>query len=945
MADQPRIRKNRKSLERSRRIDTLCDRFEARIREGDRPRIEDFLEQVPVEEREALEKELRKLEIELTNRSRGDPAEDADRSESSNPSSRASSSPLDETAADSASRANSCAETELFVDSMSDPATADTLAYGEARSSMERDRASRGGTHYKIGRFLLVERLGFGSQGDVWRAIQLEPIVRTAAMKLLPLGTDLDDERVERLRKEAERAGRIGHASIPAIYEFGTANGRTYLAMQLINGYSLAAVIGQRRSRLEGKPPANLHRLAILPEKEYLKAVAGLISKTARALAEVHQSRLAHRDIKPANLLLDREHEDRVYLADFGLARDLDQVSGRPDVLSGTLIYMAPEKLLGHSGADEIRADLYSLGVSLFEAITLQRPFLVPEDLTAIAKARYLATTEPRRPRDLRPSLPKDLEAIVLTATDRRPESRYKSANEFADDLDRWHRGEPVRARPPGMGRKIGRALIRRRAELAVAAVLLTIASSFVVARRIILDAEARRSRQRQDLAVKFRRSAESLLQFGEIDAAWRDYDRAKQLAPNDPALNPLGLKITQRLLADLQESNEMDDPIRSRHLYRLWREAQSGPPNRIRMIRTAFGILDLEVVSEPSGARVVFRATHRDGRPKDVVVYETVAGSPGKPAILPEFVPGYYWITAYAPDGGFAERSCRFGDLSRLQGNRPRLMVFPKKRGVRLPGMVRVPGGSFRMGLDRDAKLPDGATVPYDSTPEHLVQVPTFDLDETETTRGAFRLWFEKTDALNSIQKEGFRKALNFDRLLRPEFDDLPMTGLPYRLAVEYAAEAGCRLPTEEELEWAGRGPDGRLLPPNVPRDWRPDLADEWKTTHPVRSVPLDRVDFADGSPIFGLFGNAGEMTMFRWRVYPNQNGVRPLLWGVFPGIVVRSGIINSFSGEQARQLGYIGRAILPGDEVHPLVGFRRARSLVPLMEDSSRSSRPDAQ
>ena len=208
---------------------------------------------------------------------------------------------------------------------------------------------------------------------------------------------------------------------------------------------------------MKGEPPADLHRLAISNESDYVRSVVGSFRLHGARLGRSPRGRTAHRDIKPSNLLLDRTHDERVFLADFGLARDLNNVTARPDAISGTLLYMAPEKLLGRGAADEIRADIYSLGISLFETITLERPFNVPEELTPIAKAHYLALTEPKRPRDFRPSLSRDLEAVVMKAMDRRPTSRYATAIELADDLDRWLKGDPVLARPPSVWRKSAR--------------------------------------------------------------------------------------------------------------------------------------------------------------------------------------------------------------------------------------------------------------------------------------------------------------------------------------------------------------------------------------------------------------------------------------------------------------------------------------------------------
>ena len=932
-------RKDRKSigLETIHRVDLLCDRFEDQFRDGKEPKIEDFLGLVSNADRPALFKELFGLELELSGRKIDQKLQEEYRRRFAEHREVVDDIFLQTTDLEMATPHDPLGsrETEFEKESPRSDALAETIDLKIDAAAVQTDRSPLGTAHRKIGSYLLMERLGFGSQGDVWKALQMEPIVRTVALKLLPTGTEFDDDRVERLRKEAERASRVGHASIPAIYEFGTANGRTYMAMQLVDGFSLSAVIRQRRSRLEGKPPADLHRLAVANESDYLQTVVNLFSRMARALGEVHGARLAHRDIKPANMLLDRTHEDGVFLADFGLARDLDNISVRPEAISGTLIYMAPEKLLGTKGADDIRADIYSLGVSLFETITLERPFNVPENLTSIGKAYFLATTEPKRPRDFRPSLTRDLEAVVMKAMDRPPSGRYESANAFADDLDRWQNGDPVLARPPSVWRKAARQAIRRRFELVVSGLILTIVLAFFATRTIIQIGESRRQEDRRVKVAQLARNADVLLKQGEFEAAFREWDRAKQLDPDDPWLRPLGGSITNRLLEDRLDSNEVDDAAKSLRVYKLWKAARGEDPSRLRPMAMFYGIGDLSVASEPPGARVTFRAMSRDGRPKNIVLNEIIAGSRRDPAILHEFIPGSYWVTAYGVDGGFSERTFRFGDGSNQQGRPSILFLRTKKRGELGAGMVRVEGGLLRMGLDRPAKDFEGKVIDLSISPAHPVLVKTFDLDQTEVRRGEFRRWYERTELIDSSQKKGLRSLLNFDDILRPEFDDYPMVRLPYRLALEFAAEEGFRLPAEEELEWAARGSVGRLKPDGLPNDWNPEKDAEWNVVHAVRSVPLDRVDIPGGSPIFGLFGNAAEMTMFRWRPYPLPSGMVPVRWGTIPGISVRSGIINNFSGDHPKQLGFVGRAILPGDEHHPYVGFRRARSLAPFFDD----------
>jgi eukaryotic-like serine/threonine-protein kinase len=144
-----------------------------------------------------------------------------------------------------------------------------------------------------------------------------------------------------------------------------------------------------------------------------------------------------HRDIKPANILMDNRHPERVYLCDFGLGRDLDvATSQQMRDGAGTPLYMAPERLL-RLPADEIKCDIYSMGVTLCEALTLKRPFQVPGDLPPPALAPFLARTAPLHPHALDPELPAELAAVIMKAMARNPEERHDCARELAADLDR----------------------------------------------------------------------------------------------------------------------------------------------------------------------------------------------------------------------------------------------------------------------------------------------------------------------------------------------------------------------------------------------------------------------------------------------------------------------------------------------------------------------------
>lgn len=297
-----------------------------------------------------------------------------------------------------------------------------------------------------IGRYRLLERIGRGRQADVWRALQTNPIVEEVALKVLN-STAGDPRRRAQLRREAERGARMDDPSLLPTYEYGEAQGTVFMAMPLIEGCTLAAIIGQRKSYEEGQPRPESHRLATASDADYSREIVGIIAKVARAAAEAHQSGIAHRDIKPGNILMRKDHRDGVFLCDFGLGRDLDVAT--PAQLrdgAGSPLYMAPERLMRRT-ADEIRGDVFALGVTLFEAVTLAPPLVVPPDLARALWAVYLTTTPARKPSDLWPAIPRPLEEIILRATARDPLRRYPTASHLADDLEQIFDGAAPRQR------------------------------------------------------------------------------------------------------------------------------------------------------------------------------------------------------------------------------------------------------------------------------------------------------------------------------------------------------------------------------------------------------------------------------------------------------------------------------------------------------------------
>jgi hypothetical protein len=223
------------------------------------------------------------------------------------------------------------------------------------------------------------------------------------------------------------------------VFAVGCEQGTPFYAMPLVRGRSLAEIV--RAARAGGDPAA-----APTPE-----ATARLGLQAAEALAHAHSLGVIHRDIKPSNLLV--EAEGRLWVTDFGLARTARDDTGLTHTgdLVGTLRYLSPEQVRGDPGAVDPRADIYALGVTLYEALTL-RPAFEGSDRSALL--HRILNDEPPPPRAIAPGVPKDLETIVLKAMDKLPAGRYATARDLADDLRRCLDDRPILARRPGLAER-----------------------------------------------------------------------------------------------------------------------------------------------------------------------------------------------------------------------------------------------------------------------------------------------------------------------------------------------------------------------------------------------------------------------------------------------------------------------------------------------------------
>ncbi|MDQ6765599.1 MAG: protein kinase [Verrucomicrobiota bacterium] len=289
----------------------------------------------------------------------------------------------------------------------------------------------------ELGDYELLEEVGRGGQGVVFRARQ-KSLNRTVALKVISLGQWASKAHLKRFRREAEAAAGLHHPGIVPIYEVGERDGSCYFSMQFVEGGQLDEVV-----RREAIPP---------------RRAAELIGVVARTVHYAHEHGILHRDIKPGNILLDAQGEP--HLTDFGLARlvEMESTITRTLEVMGTPSYMAPEQAVGNNAAVGSATDVYGLGGVLYQLLTGHPPFAGG---TSYETIKLLLDTEPRPPRLLNPKIDRDLSTICLKCLEKDPERRYSSALALAEDLERWLKHEPIRARYTGVLAR-GRKWVRR---------------------------------------------------------------------------------------------------------------------------------------------------------------------------------------------------------------------------------------------------------------------------------------------------------------------------------------------------------------------------------------------------------------------------------------------------------------------------------------------------
>ena len=310
----------------------------------------------------------------------------------------------------------------------------------------------------KIGEYRIIHELGRGGMGIVYEAEQAS-LSRRVALKVLPFAALLDSKRLDRFRNEARAAAQLKHPNIVSIYAVGCEQGIHFFSMELIEGQSLASIVSHAgvagptrhnegmtaaKSSEDGDtvPIAQLSTEFSTDRRSYFRSVARLGIQAAEALHFAHREGVIHRDIKPSNLLLNRDGV--LHIADFGLARleTGSDLTATGDVV-GTLRYMSPEQLESGALVDQ-RTDIYSLGLTLYELISRKPAFDAEQKQHLI---RQVVEDELPQLNSVVTNVPTDLANVIHKASAKNRNDRYETAQEFADDLQRFLAHKPVQAR------------------------------------------------------------------------------------------------------------------------------------------------------------------------------------------------------------------------------------------------------------------------------------------------------------------------------------------------------------------------------------------------------------------------------------------------------------------------------------------------------------------
>lgn len=442
-----------------------------------------------------------------------------------------------------------------------------------------------------LGDYQILREIGRGGMGIVYEAEQIS-LQRRVALKVLPFAAALDPRRLERFKNEAQAAAKLHHSNIVPVYAVGCERGVYYFAMQMIEGASLADIIGQlkrwsgstmaetvpetspdvsdvlddnlasasdttplaKHDETEASAWATYSTVGAKNTSAHSRAVAKLGIQAAEALDHAHDLDVVHRDVKPANLLVDAR--GNLWITDFGLARlqGDGELTMTGDVV-GTYRYMSPEQALGKNSVVDHRSDIYSLGATLYELLTLQPVYEGSSQQELLVS---ITERDPIPPRRVNRSIPTDLETIVLKAMAKEPEGRYATAHDMAEDLRCFLDNRPISAKRPTVMERTAKWSRRHKTVVASAVIVLLLSViGLAVSNILIAHERAKTHAAYEEVTKEQNETAAALAKEAKQRAlAERNFQRARDMID-------FVVLVSAEGLADIEEAQ----PTRSKLL------------------------------------------------------------------------------------------------------------------------------------------------------------------------------------------------------------------------------------------------------------------------------------------------------------------------------------------------------------------------------------------
>ncbi len=772
---------------------------------------------------------------------------------------------------------------------------------------------------HRLGDFDLLSEIGRGGMGVVYRAYQRD-LQRTVALKVISATPGAGSYDVERFAHEARAIAKLDHPSIVKVLTTGSVGDIHYFAMELVDGHDLAEELSRQR---ELTPATASPQLPTPGAAGHVRGIAEIVRDVARALHHAHSHNVVHRDVKPKNLILRRDGV--VQLVDFGLARGphLGNVTATGEI-AGTAYYMSPEQARVSEARVDHRTDVYSTGVVLYELLTHHRPFEGETSFEVIGK---IQRHQPRPIRNHNPSVPRDLAVICAKAMAQRPQDRYATAAELADDLDRFLNHESIHAQPTPWATRAWLWCRRNRGRLVTAAALLLAVAGGVwwAGER---DRRARVANAEEIVSEQLKHDDWQTLSADRLRAGRSSIDILGSLSPESAALREAKSRIdlirdpwltqANTLLRDVGAADNLNSPYQPGivdAVLQLQRTAALFPEELdLSETLTAFGL-----------PRVSVRVATADGTPAggrvSVRTLDPITGTAKPPRVLGTLPldrcpidAGHHRFVVEIDD----ETTREFDRVVRSGRHFYSIAARVRSEPLTNEGMVLIRGGEL---AQRDAKSRSCLN-------HREVPVADFWLDRFEVSNADYARFLSETGRT----PPDYWHLIDLDR-----HGKLPVVDVGWNDAVAYAEWAGKRLPTHAEWMWAARGPEPRATP------WGgPETEYRGVTRKPLREPPADddffRVylesaeavdthpDAATPDGIFHLMGNVSEWTGSTGFAQAEDGSI----WPRVDDIIVVGGCWHMQEARNGKlyQIGMFGAE---KSFRSPTRGFRCARSATP--------------